>query len=229
MMKLIVNKRFALQERSATVLVRGPEIWTFGATAKKLQRYSKSREGALILETPMPSIDTRDGIITWDGSHLLVADRSERKIFRVDPATGRDSLVMDPGKLAFGNFDVALLVADSVIGDIAWYNGILYLALQAGYSSAIYGIDLDKKTVVSHRHSPGPKPCGLDLDPGNGSMYVIDNRNRELRRFTKAGKVDIAELPAEWVEPKGLSLDSQQMLWSTDWSTGDIIQLKLED
>ena len=118
---------------------------------------------------------------------------------------------------------------DAVIGDTAWYNGVLYLAVQAGYSSAVYGIDLATKQVISHRLAPGPKPSGLDFNPTDGSMYIIDNRNRELRRFFTSGKVDMAEIPAEWVEPRGLSFETEKRLWSADWSTGDVLRIRVEE
>ena len=136
---------------------------------------------------------------------------------------------MEPGSLSFGDYDTALLTLDAVIGDTAWYNGLLYLAVQAGYSSAVYGIDLGNKRVVSHRLAPGPKPCGLDFNPADGSMYIVDNRNRELRRFFNTGKVHVADLPSEWVEPRGLSFEMESRLWSTDWSTGDVLRIRMEE
>ncbi len=229
-MKAIIDRRLALSERSGTVLVQGTEIWTYGDHSKKLQRYSGLRERDLTLTAPLPSVPAKDVAMAWDGNHLLVADRSKRKVFRVDAVSGQETVVMDPNSLAFGDYDSALLVSDAVIGDIAWHDNLLYLAVQAGYSSAIYGIDLVKKQVVSHRLSPGPKPWGLDFDPVDGSLYTVDNRNRELRRFsTIAEEVAIAALPSEWVEPRGLSFDQDRGLWSADWSTGDVLRLRVED
>jgi sugar lactone lactonase YvrE len=167
--------------------------------------------------------------ISWGGDHLIVADRLSRKVFRVDPASEQETLMMDPNSLDFGNYDRSLLVVDAVIGDIAWHDGLLYLAVQAGYSSAIYGIDTGNQRVISHRLAPGPKPSGLDFDPVDGSLYTIDFRNRELRRFSTADKEDVAEIPSEWAEPRGLSFDSNRGLWSMDWSTGDVLKLKVED
>lgn len=227
-MKITIDQRFALEERSGTVLVRGPEIWTYGTKAGKLLRYTGYQDRQLAPAAPLPSITAEDVALSWDGKHLLVADRLSRKVFRVDSDSGQETLVMDPGSLDFGDHDPALLVVDTVIGDIAWHDGLLYLAVQAGYSSAIYGIDLESKRVVSHRHAPGPKPYGLDFDPVDGSLYTVDNRNRELRRFSNAEKVDVAELPSEWAEPRGLSFEPNRGLWSVDWSTGDVLRLTVE-
>jgi DNA-binding beta-propeller fold protein YncE len=228
-MKVAVDRRFAMQERSQTVLARDSEIWTYGDTTKKLLRYSGARERSLSPASPLPSVSARDAAISWDGNHLIVADRSNRKVFRLDPASEQETLVMDPNSLDFGDYDRSLLVVDAVIGDIAWHDGLLYLAVQAGYSSAIYGIDPGNQRVVSHRLAPGPKPSGLDFDPVDGSLYTVDSRNRELRRFSTTDKEDVAELPSEWAEPKGLSFDSNRGLWSVDWSTGDVLRLKVED
>lgn len=227
-MKAIIDRRLALQERSGTVLVRGTEIWTYGDRTRKFLRYTNFQDRELTLGAPLPSISAEDAALSWDGNRILVADRSKRKVFRVDPTTGRETLVIDPGSLSFGDYDTALLVVDAVIGDIAWYDGLIYLAVQAGYSSAIYGVDDEKKRVVFHRHAPGPKPWGLDFDPADGSMYTVDNRNRELRRFSRAGKVDVAELPSEWAEPRGLSFEPGRGLWSVDWSTGDVLRIRVE-
>jgi DNA-binding beta-propeller fold protein YncE len=228
-MKVTVERRFALQERSQTVLVRDSEIWTYGDTTKKLLRYSGARERSLSPAPPLPSVSARDAAISWDGDNLIVADRSNCKVFRVDSDTEQEILVMDPDSLDFGDYGTSLLVVDAVIGDIAWHDGLLYLAVQAGYSSAIYGIDLGNQRVVSHRLAPGPKPSGLDFDPADGSLFTVDSRNRELRRFSTADKEDGAELPSEWAEPRGLAFDSNRGLWSVDWSTGNALRLKVED
>lgn len=228
-MKTIIDQRLSLQERSGTLLIRGSEIWTYGARTSKLVRYTGLREKKLTLAAPLPAISTKDAVLSWDGNNLLVTNRLNRKVFRVDAASGHETLVMEPDSLSFSNFDTALLAPDAVIGDTAWYNGLLYLAVQAGYSSAIYGIDLGHKRVVSHRLAPGPKPCGLDFNPADGSMYVIDNRNREVRRFFNSGKVDVADIPAEWIEPGGLSFETEKRLWSTDWSTGDVLRFRMEE
>ena len=227
-MRAIIDRRLALAERSATVLVRGAEIWTYGAQSKKLLRYAGIGGTTLTPAVSLPVISTKDGAITWDGNHLLVADRSTRRVFRVDATSGQETLAMDPATISFGNFDPALLVSDSTIGDIAWHDGLLIVAVQAGYSSAIYGIDLSKKKVVSHRHAPGPKPAGVDIDPADRSLYVIDSRNRELRRFSDNGKMDIADLSSELTEPRGLTLDAERGLWTTDWSTDAVLRIRVE-
>ncbi len=227
-MKLIVDKRLALQERSGTVLVRGTEILTYGAQTKRLLPYTGREGRALTPAAPLPSIHAEDACLAWDGKNVLVADRYKRTVARVDPANGRETLVMDPTALAFGKHDTALLTGDAILGDIAWQDGLLYLAVQAGYSSTIYGIDVRKKRVVSHQPAPGPKPWGLDFDPADGSMYTVDGRNRELRRFAKSGTVEVTELPAEWKEPRGLSFDPERGLWSADWSTGDVLRMRVE-
>jgi hypothetical protein len=225
-MKAIIDRRFALTERSATVLARGAEIWTYGAQTKRLLRQAGDQE--LTPAAALPRIATEDGALAWDGSNLLVADRSTRRVFRVELATGRESLAMDPATLAFASYDPALKLVDAVIGDIAWHNGLLIVAVQAGYSSAIYSIDLQKKQIVSHRLAPGPKPTGVEFDPADGSLYVIDSRNRELRRFATDGKMATAELAAELVEPRGLTIDAERGFWTTDWSAGELLRFQVE-
>ena len=183
-MRAIIDRRLALAERSATVLVRGAEIWTYGAQSKKLLRYAGIAGTTLTPAVSLPVISTKDGAITWDGNHLLVADRSTRRVFRVDATSGQETLAMDPATISFGNFDPALLVSDSTIGDIAWHDGLLIVAVQAGYSSAIYGIDLSK--------------------------------------------MDIADLSSELTEPRGLTLDAERGLWTTDWSTDAVLRIRVE-
>ncbi len=228
-MKTIIERRLSLQDRSGTVLVRAGEIWTHGEKSNRLARFKGLGGTKLTPAEPLPSITTREAALSWDGKNLLAADRSSRKIFQVDPSSGKETPVMEPDSLSFGDFDTALLTPDAIIGDTAWYNGLLYLAVQAGYSSAIYGIDLENKQVVSHRRAPGPKPSGLDFNPKDGSMYIIDNRNRELRKFATTGKEDVADIPDEWIEPRGLSFESERRLWSTDWSTGDVLRIRMEE
>lgn len=227
-MKVLIDRRLTLEERSSTVLMRGAEIWTYGDKTRTLQRHKGVLERKLTSAAPLPSISVEDGVLAWDGTHLLVADRANRKVFRVDPAGGRETLLMDPKSLVFGDYGRALLVSDAVIGDIAWHAGLLYLAVQAGYSSAIYGIDPGKNHVVSCRPAPGPKPSGLEFDPVDSSMYTIDNRNRELRRFTQAETMDVAELPQELADPRGLSFDQERGLWCADWSSGDVLKIRVE-
>ena len=227
-MKTIIERRLSLQDRSGTVLVRAGEIWTHGEKTSKLARFKGLGGMKLTPTETLPSISTKEATLSWDGKNLFVADRSSREIFQVDTANGQEIPVMEPHSLSFGDFDTALLTPDAIIGDTAWYNGLLYLAIQAGYSSAIYGIDLENKRVVSHRRAPGPKPSGLDFNPKDGTMYIIDTRNRELRKLT-TGKEDVANIPDEWIEPRGLSFESERRLWSTDWSTGDVLRIRMEE
>jgi DNA-binding beta-propeller fold protein YncE len=228
-MKVAIDRRFSLQERSQTVLTRDSEIWTYGDRSKRLLRYSGTRESSLTPAPPLPSVSARDAAITWEDGHLLVADRLSRKVFQVDPVNEQETLIMDPAQLDFGDHDPSLLVIDTLVGDIAWHQGLLYLAVQAGYSSAIYCIDATSKRVVSHRLAPGPKPCGLDFDPIDSTLFTIDARNLELRRYSTTDKEDVVELPVELAEPRGLSLDRERGLWSVDWSTGDVLRLRVED
>jgi DNA-binding beta-propeller fold protein YncE len=228
-MKTTIEQRLSMPERSAAILVRDQELWTYGAKTKKLLRYGGLQARRLTPAAPLPAISAKDVALSWDGSSLLVAECKTRKVFRMDPDSGRETLVLEPGTLDFAGYDNALAVVDAVIGDMAWHAGLLYAAVQAGYSSAIYGIDLETQRVVSHRHAPGPKPTGLDFDPVDGSMYTVDSRNRELRRFPTVGAVDVAELPAELAEPRGLSIAEDRTLWISDWSTDDVVGLKVED
>lgn len=227
-MRVIIDRRLALAERSATVLVRDAELWTYGAQSRRLVRYSGMATKELRIAEPLPPVSIQDGALAWDGSHLLVGDRSSRRVFRVDAASGRETLLMDPSAIVCGEFDPALKVVDAALGDISWQDGTLIVAIQAGYSSAIYTIDPAKKRVVSHRLAPGPKPVGVEVDPGDGALYVADGRNLELRRFSVNGRMDVADLSAEVAEPRGLAIDSDRGLWTVDWSTNSVLRIRVE-
>jgi len=228
-MEVTINQRFVVPERSGTILVQGTDIWTLGAESGRLLRYSGTHDTDLRPVAPAPTVSDKDLALCWDGARLIAADRTECTISELDPTDGRQTLISELKSLDFGEYSPDILSGHAVIGDIAWRDGVLYVAVQAGYSSAIYGIDLGAGRVVSHRFAPGPKPSGIDFDPVDGSLHVIDSRNRELRRFSDSEKVDVAELPSEWVEPNGLSIAPDRSLWSTDISTGDVLRLRVED
>jgi len=228
-MKVKVVQRFALEERSKTVLARDSEIWTYGDATKRVLRYSATGTTPASLLPPFPTISTAEAALTWDGSQLIAGNRTSRKIYRINAVSRQETLLVDPASLDFGRFGRALEVIDAVIGDIAWNRGLLYLAVQAGYSSAIYGIDTARQRVTSFRNAPGPRPCGLDFDPADDALFTVDSRNRELRRFSVDDKEDIAELPPDWTEPSGLSFAADRRLWSVDLSTGDALQLQVEE
>jgi DNA-binding beta-propeller fold protein YncE len=229
-MKATIVGRLNLPEPSATVLIHGADLWIYGHQSRELRRFSGHREGSLRAAAPLQvQTPAKHGVsLSWDGANVLVADQVTRTVCRVDPNSGQQALVMDPQSLEFGAYDIALRGEATTIGDIAWHDGILYVSVQAGYSSAIYGIDVEHKRVVSHRFAPGPQPCGLDFDPRDSSMFTLDHRNRELRRYDAQGTMEIADLPVDLVDPQGLSFDSNRGLWCSDQASADLVHLNVE-
>lgn len=103
----------------------------------------------------------------------------------------------------------ALLAPGSKINDIHVYGTKALVAVEAGYSSGVYRIDIDRKqpTVEKFFLSSGVAPKGITRDPRSGRIFVVDGGNGCLVEFSPEGvrtPGKPARLPTRF--PRGLSL-----------------------
>ena len=207
--------------------VRG-EIWT---TSSKEQRISRGKLGALgryEMTSHIPSPVENPGGLAWDGRQFYVADRIKKVVLRVDPETGQATPALSLLDLKHDGHPLVFLSEGSVVTDIAWGQGHLWLSCKAGYSSSIYGIDVKAGKIMRHFKARGPEPEGVSFDAGEEYIWTVDARNREFSQFTPNGKWTEQTLSSPVARPSGLALDDQDSFWTLDRETRKVCQIKRE-
>jgi hypothetical protein len=228
-MKIGIEHRYDLAEAAESFLIKDGRLWTVGGPRREVMRFEVDADRRLSEIGERRRMPTATGGLAWDGARFLVADAATRRVIGVDSATGTSKLLIEPTNLDYGGFPKTLCVEAALIGDIAWDGGGLWVTCIAGYSSSIYRVDPSEKVVLSHRWAPGPRPVGIDLEPARDSLFVIDGRNKELRRLDNAGQWVFGALPGEVKEPRGMSFESPRKLWVADVAAGAVYGLTLED
>ncbi|NOZ76539.1 MAG: hypothetical protein GXO65_02445 [Euryarchaeota archaeon] len=109
--------------------------------------------------------------------------------------------------------------------DMAWGRNELWVTCMAGYSSSVYRIDIKKAVVVGHFFAHGPKPRGISFDTAEENIWIVDERNREFRKFTPEGKWTKVSVASPIEKPRGLSLDSKGNFWTSDRKTGKFYRI----
>ncbi len=167
------------------------------------------------------------GGMTWDGQDFLVADRLQKQIYRINPNNNETTPLLLLTDLKQG--DIGILQAPaSQIADIAWGQGDLWVACQAGYSSSIFRIDPKKQAVVQRFWTRGPKPEGISFDQIEEYLWTIDARNKEFSQFTPKGEWTENSFSSPVEQPAGLALDPDYAFWTLDCDLKKVVQIKME-
>ena len=135
--------------------------------------------------------------LTFDGSHLWVADRMNDQLYEIDPADGRliDS-IPTPG------YNVRGLTWDGT-----------YLWTVDAEESAVYAIDPKTRIVAFTIYCPASDPCDLAWD--GKYLWVADDGSDELLQISPQDGTTIVSLKAPTSHPIGLTFDGA-WLWVTD-------------
>jgi hypothetical protein len=204
------------------------EIWVASAKAGRIYQQGAIAEGVSETYSYVSSPVKNPGGLTWTGKAFLVADRLDKVIFQVDPETGLANLVLTLSEIEYGNAPAIFRVKASQVTDVAWGREHLWVTCQAGYSSAVYRIDLEAKAVVQHFRARGPKPEGLSFDIRDEFLWTVDASNQEFSQFTPKGEWTETAEPSPVEKPNGLALDDQDAFWTSDQETGQVYQITRE-
>lgn len=144
--------------------------------------------------------------MTFDGTHLWLADRGTDLIYRIDPETGNVlSTLETPGYWPSG---------------LAWDGQNLWCSDTRGgkdeaeaYQGMIYRIDPRDGTVLSTVAAPGNHPSGLAWD--GTYLWCVDDHSGEIIQFSPYDGTTIRSFPSPHRSPLGLAFDGT-WLWVAD-------------
>lgn len=215
-MKLILKKSLDLPRSADALIAERGHLWFAFSNREGLQQYSGERAEDMKEKAVFPVHLRADGGITKYGDRIFAATAKERIISAIDPGTGDQQEILDLKKLQGGKNTGGIRSKNSSIADIAWQNGSLWVAVEAGYASCIVEIDLDKREILRDFWAPSPKPKGLDFDNDGERLWVMEGRTNMLVDLAKNGELlgTGKKLPVE--EVRHLSIDSENNFWTVD-------------
>ena len=189
--------------------------------------------------------------LTFDGSHLWLADYHEDKIVQIDPATGKVvKKIPSPGFWPAGlawdgsflwNIDAKqkkIFQIDPLDGHVrrvidaptdfpeglTWDGQTLWLSDSKRHK--IIRIDLSDGTAVQKFAAPSRRPQGLTFD--GTYLWCADRYKDELYMIDPATGAVIAILDAPGPYARGMAWDGQY-LWNVDFQTDSLYQLVRKD
>lgn len=167
--------------------------------------------------------------LTYDGGDFLLADGKTKIVYRVNRKTGKSEECLDLIKVDIKGFSPALVHKSSAVMDIEFGQSHLWVAVEAGYSSGIYKIDVKKATVKHFFFAPGPQPEGISFDHKEEHIWIVDARNREIRQFDADGKWTGRKIDSPVKVPGGLSMDDDDNIWVINQPDRKIYQVEWGD
>jgi len=184
------------------------ELYSFGKEAKEPEKLA-------VLPTKIKPV----GMTEFEG-HLYFIDSTDFCLYRIriDSDSYDEEKILDLKETLYdqiSRLNPALLAPGSKINDIHVHGTKALVAVQAGYSSGVYRIDIDRKqpTVEKFFLSLGVAPKGITRDPNTGNIFVADGGNGVLLEFSPDGvrtPGKTARLPTRF--PCGLSLGPDGIL-----------------
>lgn len=228
-MELILTKTLDLPQHPDGLVITGNSVWISGGKNGKLERYKKSKSPEVMADKSISEISGADGGITRRGNIFYAATAKERILSRIDPATGLKEDILDLKTLRGGNYSGGIRARNSIVNDLAWHADTLWVAVEAGYSSCILQIDVDKKKILQGFWSPGPKPMGLDFDVDGKRLWVVEGRSNSLVDLDTKGKWLGTEEKIPISAVRSLSIDHNNNFWTADAHDARIYCIKKED
>jgi hypothetical protein len=170
----------------------------------------------------------RCGGLAFDTKRIFMADRLEKMLYHVDCKEEGYNVkkYIHFSQINFKGVPTVLNCDGAEISDIEWGREYLWVSCQAGYSSLIYKIDLKAKRAASFFYTAGPHPEGIAFDQNEEHLWVLDASNRNVRRFTHTGELTDHYLSLSMKNPRGLSLDDNGCLWTTDIDKKAFLKLR---
>ncbi|MCB2220384.1 MAG: transglutaminase [Bacteroidetes bacterium] len=144
--------------------------------------------------------------LTYDGTHLWLADYQTDLLYCIDPATG-DVIRSIPAPAYWPEglaWDGAFLWNADVKGG---------LPLSENYAGKIYQVDPKDGKILHTIQAPGSTPRGLTWD-GN-YLWCVDNASDEIIQFSPEDGTTIRSFRSPASDPRGITFDGKY-LWISD-------------
>jgi sugar lactone lactonase YvrE len=210
---------------------------TDGATGRLWQIIRDKRTGAEAAKIIAENLDTPSAIALAPDGTLIVAETGAHVIRRIDPQSGRVSLIAGvPGRAGYLDGSGAEALFDGPIGVAVGSDGLIFVA--DTYNDRIRTIGPDGLVHTLAGGEPGfidaagaearfDTPCGVAV-AADGSAIVADTGNQRLRRVGldgavttiagtgETGGLDGPALGASFNEPIGVAVGPDGTIYVTD-------------
>lgn len=156
--------------------------------------------------------------MTFDGKHIWLADRKDKMIYCIEPASGKVvRSIPTPGYWPTGlTWDGEYLWAADVKGG---------LPLSENYQGLIYKLDPENGNILHTVQSPSSTPRGLAWD--GRYLWCSDNSSDMIIQFDADDGTTIKEFKSPSGDPRGLTFDGQY-LWVSDRMRDEIYMVEPE-
>ena len=144
--------------------------------------------------------------MTFDGTHLWVADRKTEKLYCINPADGK--VIREISSPAYWPMGLAW------DGEALWNADVKGgLPLSENYNGKIYRIDPENGTILKTIPAPSSTPRGLTWD--GQYLWCVDNSADEIIQFSPEDGTTIKTLRAPGSDCRGITFDGTY-LWVSD-------------
>jgi hypothetical protein len=203
-------------------------VWTVSSMSPVLSRYAEATaRGLPPVKEIVHGLKNPSGI-AHAGPDLLVSEKVEKIVYKIDPIKKTQQVYMNLPKLKKSAATPILKAKGTTVPAIAFNAGDLWVTCQAGYSSSIFCFDGKTKELTRRFFARGPEPLGLSFEPDGKLGWVLDGSNRELSQFDLTGIWTTKVLNVSLMKPSGLAIDAEKHFWVADLQTKKIYQLERE-
>jgi len=141
----------------------------------------------------------------FEGGKLLAVDGASNTIFSVDPVGKKCVKLFAARELQGAGVENAQVLAiGKVAGVTSDGRGFGFIAVEAGYSSSIFEVDLKTKKLKRHAYTPGASPTALSFE--GGKLFVVDRESSLLRCFDRSLKLSADRIALPVADARGLAI-----------------------
>lgn len=150
-------------------------------------------------------------------NQLLLGDGDRKALLTLDTETGKTTELLRLSDVTDSRSDEypdASLLKSGELTSVASTGKEVFVALEAGFSSAIFKIDPQTKKVVGRGWAPGPDMDAMTYAPGG--LYVLTGEGSQVARYTERLEKTLDKLSLPTQGAKGLSLRGGELNVLTD-------------
>jgi DNA-binding beta-propeller fold protein YncE len=189
-------------------LIKG-QFWAVSSKSKVITGYTRDESGKFSVINKIKT-DLRNPVgLAWTGSEFLVPDGMEKVIVKIDPQSKLQQLYINLLEVKDGYVKSILNAEGSSVSAITFNQGLVWIAIKAGYSSSIVALNYGTKEVVSNIFARGTEPLAIAFDANGEFGWVLDGANKELSQLDTKGTWTGTTLRIPLEKPIGLAIDNQ--------------------
>ena len=167
-----------------------------------------SESGQVTKTLPM-GVQQVAGIAAHKSGTIIIGDCGNRAVMLMNLTSGRVSRLFSLAEINAAGFPPGNLLKDSLLTSVASDGTSIFLAFSAGFSSSIFKVDPVGRRLLAHGWAPGDNPNAMAFQ--NGSLFVLESRGRQIRRFSGQLKQNYSWIEAPVPDGKGLIIRGNEI------------------